>query len=210
MRDPSPTLYQWDRMSCETACVGQLLYMHEVIELDELLTLDQRIGRKEDEADLENGNLRLLFETGFFVREVSSVDVERLAGRDGMPYLRSRWIEAGDDEEEVDGSLQEVYPKIRARAIRKLKIIDTFSRQYEHVLRDATPHDLSDMVSQGWQVRCDVIRPHGESHALLVIQRVSGGRYQVFDSLRGVSTMAIKQFAARLLPGLQGYRLPAS
>lgn len=205
LREPSPEILQWDSMACETACTAQLLYMHGLLDVPfSQSALDRRIGREPGCGDLRSGNLELLLESGFEVRQISPADPYRIV--ESMDYVRELWLKDGDTPEFIAEHLPGIYPGLRARIQCKIEIARRYASRYSHDLRDTTWADLEALVDAGYAVSCETESESGNSHQMLVTRRISADMFEVYEPDCGV-TAYDSGLADCLLSGFVGYRL---
>jgi len=204
--NPLDDIRQWDGMACETACTAQLLYMYGKLKFpfDEK-AFDARIGRSPGQADLCSGNLRVLFEEGFRVSEVSPADLHRIVT--DVSYVRDKWISLGMEAGEVDAALLRIYPKLRERILHRIAVIDRYADKYERSTRESNWLDVVAMMEDGYHVGCHIQRGTGTTHQLLIVGSLGADTYQVFVPDDGVRAMRENELASSLLSGIEGFRL---
>lgn len=207
LRAPSESIRQWDRVACETACTAQLLYIHGKLNLPlDTAAFDQRIGRRPNQYDLESGNLRVLFEEGFEIVEISAVNRQRIIT--DIAYVRELYIADGDDPEQIDAFLAATYPSLRLRTFRELELINNFAHRHTQIMHPGTWRDITTLIENGYHVSCDRATSVGTSHQLLITHQLSDGQYQLFEPGTGLLSSANESsLAGTILPYVTGYRL---
>ena len=181
IRPPSPDIRQWDVNACETACTAQLLYMHGLLEPEDAPSLDRYVGRQRGQADLTGGNIRLLLERGFVIREfVGTFDSERAVGPQGIEYVRESWRKAGHPEKKIDEHLPLVYPLLRRRLLMLRKLESESSGRYVTIVKKPTLSDFLEHISKV-PVSITWREDDGTGHMTLVTRRVRQTTCELYD-----------------------------
>jgi hypothetical protein len=168
MREPL-RLKQWDEMACETACTAQILYMLEIIERGQVMSLDKWIGRRPYQPDMRYGNMRLLLERGLHLKAKSPISPEEIVRPDGLQKVEAFWRQLGRTEVEIEFDLPYFFPDLVEAARVQIGIRRQFKDQIDIQEGHATQVDFRRMLLDGCFVFCSVLAVGGTVHTLLAI-----------------------------------------
>lgn len=206
LREPSPDIIQWDTGGCETACTAQLLYMYGMLESAAAPSLDGHIGRRRDCVDIAGGNVRLLLEKGFVIRDISPFDHMRAIGPQGSEYVRNVWREKGYTETEVATQLPLIYPSLRKRILAMLELERASEGRYVITTKEPTFDEFLHYLSQGPAGLC-LPEACGYGHSVLVVRQTHPVLFEIYDPNKGMTGSTILRMRRWVKRGFQSYQL---
>lgn len=205
---PSQQIHQTNPFGVETACIAQILYMNDDLELFGLEAFNKFvIGWQPDRGDTEAKNLFYMLKTGYRVHEITPHDPQQLALANGQEYLEGIWRQNGESSEAIKRELPKVFPLAQRRALFKQRAISMYPRNYSCEPRFATLKDITKLLRDGWQVMT-YIEKTDEIRQVVMTRLLEDNRYEIFDPMAD-QCVAIHHANELRLPAtltLQAYR----